>query len=158
MPIVIRTRTKRLTNDQHRVEFEAADLPVGATLSLAGSDDGTGSGAPAEDSASKEDAPKDGLAQLLGIPNTLACDIYLTFECTNVEETGFSRKPDQVLEAHPAEGHKCLVWRGVPIGEKHGFLLKRAKKGAYTVEMNAEAHLRIVTSGASESVTFPPTP
>jgi len=144
MPIVIQTKTRRLTNDQHRVEITALDVPVAALL---GSSDETEA-----DADRDEDAPA-------ALPrDTIACDVYLSFESKDVDDSGYSRSPDEVQEDAPTEGAKRVVWRDFPLGETHGFLLRRTRKGAYTVEMNAEAHIRIVVGAATTTVTFPPTP
>ncbi len=149
MPIVLRTRTRRLTNDQHRVEVAAHDVSVEQSLSLSLSE--TLDAADAK-KAADDDAPQ------APASDTLTYDVTLRFESTDVEDTGYSVPPDDVREDFPKPGTKCIVWRGFRIGEKRHFLMKRTKKGAYTVEIEAEAHLRIVLGGATETVTFPPTP
>ncbi len=141
MPIVLRTRTQRLTNDQHRVEIAAHDVTVEQSLSLALDED-------LKDAPTVETPPS----------HTLAYDVYIRWESTDVDDAGYSTAPDEVIEGHPAPGMKCIVWRGFRLGEKRHFLLKRKKSGAYTVELSAEAHIRIVASGATGTVTFPPTP
>lgn len=142
MPIVVRTKTKRLTNDQHRVEIAAVDLPVEKMLSLA---------------LEEEELPQ-GEATVRGLDHSFALDVYVRYECTDVDDAGYSLKPDESHDDTPGEGMRTVVWREFPVGEKHSFLLKRKKKGAYTVEIHAEAHMRFVSSGATGTVTFPPTP
>ena len=143
MPIVLRTKTQRLTNDQHRVEIAAVDLPVDKTLAL---------------SLDEEPLPAEGEATSTGLPHTFAIDVCVAYESKDVEDAGYSRKPDQILDDAPSEGMRTVIWRNFPLAEKHSFLMKRKKSGAYTVELHAEAHIRIITSGATETVTFPPTP
>lgn len=149
MPIVLRTRTRRLTNDQHRVEVAAHDVSVEQSLSLALAE--------TLDAADKDDADRNAASQEPS-SGTLTYDVTLRFESTDVEDTGYSVAPDDIREDFPKPGMKCIVWRGFRLGEKRHFLMKRTKKGAYTVEIEAEAHLRIVLGGATETVTFPPTP
>ncbi len=144
MPIVVRTKTKRLTGDQHRVEVVALDLGIEEASSL-GADEAP---LPPEE---ETEAGESGLG-------SIAYDVYVQFDAEGVEDTGYSVAPDEVRTDWPTEGTKCVVWRGLPLGRRRAFLLRRQRKGAYTVEIRTEAHIRIVAGGATDTVTFPPTP
>jgi hypothetical protein len=141
MPITVKLKSTRLTNDQHRVEVSVEDVPIEAMLrphDVAPADRSREPGGPATGS--------------------LTTDVLVSWSVSAIEESGFSHVPDLVIHDHPAEGEKTLLWRGFGIGERRHFLAKRTRPGAYTVDLTAEAHVRITAHGAGTTVTFPPTP
>jgi hypothetical protein len=141
MPITVKLKSTRLTNDQHRVEVTVVDVPVAARL---GNHEAEG----ASDAAASPPVAS----------GSIAYDVQVVWEAGSFAESGFSHPPASVREDVPAPGRKTVEWRGLGLGEMRSFLVRRIRPGAYTADVAAEVHLRVVADACGTTVTFPPTP
>jgi hypothetical protein len=142
MPITVKLKSTRLTNDQHRVEVTVADASSAQRAKLH-----------SEEAPDARDVAAPSSAQ-----GSITFDVRLTWKTDDFQDSGFSHPPESMREDAPEPGRKTVEWRGFGLGETRSFLARRARPGAYTVDVVAEAHLRVVADAAGTTLTFPPTP
>ena len=103
MPIVLRTKTQRLTNDQHRVEITAIDIPVEQTLGL----------------AADENAGDDETSAVSGLAHTFSLDVYVAYEYGDVDDAGRrllrKTRDEAVLLTRGARGMSLFRRRTPPL-------------------------------------------